>query len=212
MLVRKTLVRFAASVLFFSLLWDGGKLLASGGSPAPQPAAKQAGTAKTGSSTKKKGGNSSSKSSPTHTTSGRQRSRAGTSKKSRSAASRSRRRVPPTPRSIKLTSAFHASEQLRSMAQQLAATRSPGAYSGVLSYAQAHPGEGAAAAYLALGHAYMLDHRYPDAATNFAQARRAGEALDDYADYLGAQAAVQANRGADAYALLDHFADRYPDS
>ena len=120
--------------------------------------------------------------------------------------------MPPTPRSIKLTSAFHASEQLRPMAQQLAATRSPGAYSGVLGYAQNHPGEGAAAAYLALAHAYMLDHRYADAATNFVQARRAGEALDDYADYLGAQAAMQANRGADAYGLLDHFADRYPDS
>ena len=39
-----------------------------------------------------------------------------------------------------------------------------------------------------------------------------GAALDDYADYLGAQAALQAGRGADAYALLDHFAERHPDS
>ena len=39
-----------------------------------------------------------------------------------------------------------------------------------------------------------------------------GEALDDYADYLGAQAAFRANRGADAYSLLEHFAERYPDS
>src|ERR1039458_3973957 len=36
----------------------------------------------------------------------------------------------------------------------------------------------AAAACLALGHAYMLDHRYADAATNYSQAKRAGEALD----------------------------------
>jgi soluble lytic murein transglycosylase len=98
------------------------------------------------------------------------------------------------------------------MAQQLAATRSAAAYAGVLSYAQGHPGEGAAAAYLALGHAYALDHRYADAASDFSQAKRAGDALDDYADYLGAQAAIQASRGNDAYALLDHFADRYPDS
>ncbi len=124
----------------------------------------------------------------------------------------SRRRPAPTARSIQLTSAFHASEQLRPMAQQLAATRSAAAYSGVLSYAQGHPGEPAAAAYLALAHAYMLDHRYTDAVSGFAQAKRAGEALDDYADYLGAQAALQAGRGQEAYTLLDRFADRHPDS
>ena len=98
------------------------------------------------------------------------------------------------------------------MAQQLAATRSSTAYAGVLSYAGAHPGEGASAAYLALGHAHMVDHRYPEAISDFRQAKHAGEALDDYADYLGAQAAISAGRAADAYALLDHFSDRYPDS
>ena len=98
------------------------------------------------------------------------------------------------------------------MAQQLASTRSAAAYAGVQSYARSHPGEGAAAAYLALGHAYALDHRYADAVADFVQAKRAGNALDDYADYLGAQAAIQAGRAGDAYAMLDHFADRYPDS
>jgi len=98
------------------------------------------------------------------------------------------------------------------MAQQLAATRSSAAYSGVLGYAQAHPGEAAAAAYLALAHAYTLDHRYADAASNFAQARRTGEALDDYADYLGAQAVIQAGHPADAYSVLEHFQEQYPDS
>ena len=98
------------------------------------------------------------------------------------------------------------------MAQQLAATRSAAAYSGVENYAGAHPGEGAAAAYLALGHAYSLDHRYGDAVNVFRQANASGDALDDYADYLGAQAAVQAGRGAEAYALLDHFAERHPES
>ncbi len=118
----------------------------------------------------------------------------------------------PTARSIKLTSAFLASSQLRPMAQQLASTRAVAAYAGVLSYAKSHPGDGAATAYLALGHAYMLDHRFADAATNFKQANASGDALDDYADYLGAQAAVQAGRAADAYALLDRFGERYPDS
>jgi soluble lytic murein transglycosylase len=127
-------------------------------------------------------------------------------------AARHRLAVKPTARSIKLTSAFLASAQLRPMAQQLAATRSAAAYAGVLGYAQGHPGAGAAAAYLAIGHAYMMDHRYGDAVTSFTQANKAGDALDDYADYLGAQAAIEAGRGADAYLLLEHFAEKYPDS
>jgi soluble lytic murein transglycosylase len=121
-------------------------------------------------------------------------------------------KIAPTARSLKLTTAFHASEQLRPMAQQLAATRSPAAYNGVLQYTQNHPGEAAAAGYLALAHAYMLDHRYADAAANFAQARKAGEALDDYADYLGAQAAIQAGRPGESYATLEQFQEKYPDS
>jgi soluble lytic murein transglycosylase len=118
----------------------------------------------------------------------------------------------PTPQSIRLTTAFTASAQLRPMAQQLAATRSQAAYAGVLSYASTHPGEGAAAAYLAVGHAYMLDRRFPDAASMFLRASTAGSALADYATYLGAQAWLQAGRGSDAYPLLNHFADRFPDS
>ncbi len=118
----------------------------------------------------------------------------------------------PTAQTIRLTSAFKASEQLRPMAQQLAATRSAAAYGGVEGYARAHPGEGAAAAYLALGHAYMLDHRYGEAAETFRRAGTSGTALDDYADYLGAQAAVQAGKGADAYGMLDRFAERHPES
>jgi soluble lytic murein transglycosylase len=121
-------------------------------------------------------------------------------------------RQPPTARSIKLKSAFLASAQLRPMAQQLASNRSAAAYAGVLSYAQSHPGEGAATAYLALGHAYLLDHRFADALTDFGLAKRSGEVLDDYADYLAAQAAIQAGHPGDAYGLLDHFAERYPDS
>lgn len=98
------------------------------------------------------------------------------------------------------------------MAQQLNTVRSPAAYNGVLNYARTHPGEGAAAAWLALGHAYSLDRRYTDAIAAYRQAGIAGKALDDYADYLGAQAALQAAHGNEAYAFLDRFADRHPDS
>jgi soluble lytic murein transglycosylase len=118
----------------------------------------------------------------------------------------------PTKQTIKLKSAFVASAQLRPMAQQLASTRPPAAFGGVLSYAKGHPGEGAAAAYLALGHAYALDHHYPEAVANYRLASGAGDALADYADYLAAQAALQAGQGAQAYSLLTGFAEKYPDS
>ena len=112
----------------------------------------------------------------------------------------------------RLNTAFLASSQLRPMAQQLASTRSSMAYDGVLNYAKGHPGDGAATAYLALGHAYMLDKRFPEAASTYRMAAGAGDALSDYADYLGAQAALAANHSAEAYGLLDRFAERHPGS
>ncbi len=118
----------------------------------------------------------------------------------------------PTPISRQLTSAFVQSETLRPMAQQLAASRSSAAYSGVQAYAASHPGEGAAAAYMAIGHAYSLDHRYSDAGTAYRQAAGAGNALQDYATYLGAQAALQNHDGATAVGLLNGFAGKYPGS
>jgi soluble lytic murein transglycosylase len=120
--------------------------------------------------------------------------------------------VRETPESRRLTAAFVASSQLRPMAQQLLATRSAAAYNGVLAYAAAHSGEAGAAADLAVGHAYMLDRRFGEAEVVFRQASQRGEALSDYADYLGAQAAIAGGRPADAIALLDHFAERHPGS
>jgi soluble lytic murein transglycosylase len=209
MLDGKTLYRTAA--LLACLLWPVARVEAK--VPAGTPATESTG-GKPAKAAKKKAAANKKAPAPAKASSSKKRTVAGTSRKSSRAAA-SRRKTPaskPTARSIKLTSAFLASAQLRPMAQQLAAMRSAAAYTGVLNYAQGHPGEGAAAAYLALGHAYMLDHRYADAATNFGQAKRAGEALDDYADYLGAQAAIQAGRPGDAYPVLDHFADHYPDS
>ena len=120
-------------------------------------------------------------------------------------------RAAATERTVRLNSDFVATSQLRPMAQQLASSRSAGGYAGVLAYAQGHPGVQAATAYLTLGHAYMLDHRFADAGDVFRQAGSAGE-LSDYADYLGAQALVQANRQGDAFPLLDGFAARHPES
>ncbi len=105
-----------------------------------------------------------------------------------------------------------ASTELRPMAQQLASMRSPEAYAGVTAYARKHTGEAAAAAYLALGHAYLLDKRYSDAEVALRQARKSGEDLADFADFLNAQACHAAGDDAAAEELLRGFMDRYPDS
>lgn len=98
------------------------------------------------------------------------------------------------------------------MAQQLATMRTPAAYAGVTRYAHDHSGEAAAAAYLALGHANLLDKRYTDAAANFRLARQAGDVMADYADFLGARANHEAGNDSAAEALLRGFSSRYPDS
>jgi soluble lytic murein transglycosylase len=115
-------------------------------------------------------------------------------------------------RSRKLQQAFVASSQLRPMAQELTAMRSPAAYAGVTSYARAHTAEAASAAYLALGHAYLLDHRYPDAVSSFQKANTSGKTLDDYADFLQAQALMESGKLSDAETLLTGFAAKYPES
>ncbi len=117
-----------------------------------------------------------------------------------------------TRESRRLNGAFVASATLRPMAQQLLSSRSVAVYNGVLAFAAAHPGEAAATADLAVGHAYALDHRYGEAEGAFRAAAQAGAVLDDYADYLGAQAAVTGGHPGDAIALLEHFETRHPGS
>ncbi len=98
------------------------------------------------------------------------------------------------------------------MAQQLALLRTPEAYEGVTAYAHRNTGEAAAAAYLALGHAYLLDKRYAEAVASLTQARRDGEELADYADFLAAEASHESGDDAAAENLLKGFTERYPDS
>jgi soluble lytic murein transglycosylase len=108
--------------------------------------------------------------------------------------------------------AFVVSSQLRPMSQQLMEQRTPQAYAGVLRYAHSHSGEAGAAAYMALGQAYSLDGKFKDAAASFERANRDGQALDDYADYLGAKAEFAQQKYANAEQLLQGFAQRHPDS
>ena len=98
------------------------------------------------------------------------------------------------------------------MAQQLMTMRTPAAYAGVAAYAHRQTGDAAAAAYLALGHAYLLDKRYSDAASNLRLVRQKSEVLADYADFLAAEAEHDQGNEAAAEALLHGFNDRHPDS
>ena len=115
-------------------------------------------------------------------------------------------------RSRRLHKAFVASSQLRPMAQQLATLRSPAAYDGVTTYAHNHTGEAASAAWLALGHAYLLDHKYPQSVAALKNASVEGKALDDYAAFLTAQAYLQSSQLPLADPILATFIQRYPDS
>jgi soluble lytic murein transglycosylase len=115
-------------------------------------------------------------------------------------------------RTQKIQQAFVASSQLRPMAQQLGNYRSPAAYAGVEAYARAHTGEAASAAYLALGHAYLLDKRFPEALAALHSAAAQGQSLDDYIDYFAAQADLQSNQLAAADTILSSFPQKYPDS
>jgi soluble lytic murein transglycosylase len=115
-------------------------------------------------------------------------------------------------RTARIHQAFVASTELRPMAQQLATLRTAAAYSGVTKYAKLHTGDAAAAAYLALGHAYLLDKRYGDAQANLLEARKAGGELADYADFLAAEANHEVGNNQSAELLLHGFTERYPDS
>src|SRR6185437_9100796 len=88
-----------------------------------------------------------------------------------------------TARTARIRQAFIASSELRPMAQQLATLRTPQAYAGVTAYAHKHTGDAAAAAYLALGHGYLLDHRYSEAVENFRLPRQNNEDLADVAAF-----------------------------
>lgn len=147
------------------------------------------------------------------TSSAKSKARRSTAKR-RKPTSRGRRasRAQRIARTAQMRRAFVASTELRPMAQQLTSMRTPEAYAGVTAYARKHTGEAAAAAYLALGHAYLLDKRYSDAEVALRQARKEGQDLADFADYLNAQACHAAGDNAKAEELLRGFLDRYPDS
>ncbi len=137
---------------------------------------------------------------------------AGTKTTAQSSSHRGKTSSRHTAHAASLRQAFVASSELRPMAQQLATYRSPEAYAGVERYAASHTGEAATAAYLALGHAYIQDRRFDDAVHALKQASAQSSVLDDYVQYLEAQALEQSNQYAQAIAILSGYPDRYPES
>jgi len=115
-------------------------------------------------------------------------------------------------RSRRLHTAFVASAQLRPMAQQLVQLRTPQAYAAVRSWAHRHQGEAAATAYLALGHAYLMDGNDREALSNLQLAARNDHDLGDYIAYLTAQAQMEAKMYPLAVDTLHHFDALYPGS
>ncbi len=105
-----------------------------------------------------------------------------------------------------------ASAELRPLAQQLATMRTAATYNRVANFARQHSGTVAAVAYLALGHAYLLDKHYRQAAYNFRLALARGGELSDYAEFLGAVANYDAGNDPAALAMLRGFHQRYPGS
>ena len=112
----------------------------------------------------------------------------------------------------RIKQAFVASKELEPMAQQLATLRTAEAYAAVTSYAHSHTGEAATAAYLALGHAYLLDGRFAEAEMALGEARRGNGELADYADFLDAEANHDTGDDTAAENILHGFTERYPDS
>lgn len=122
-------------------------------------------------------------------------------------------------RSRRYRRAFVASSELRPMAQQLAQNPTPAAFAGVTAYAHRHTGDAAAAAYLALGNAYLLQQKFADAVTALREAHvadatrsRSDGPLADYADYLTAQAYLQSKQYPQAEKVLSTFVRKYPES
>ena len=197
-LVFRLALRFVASLLSFLMVLQPltgqtpgeSTTKAAGASKAKTAATKAKSTAKTGKS---------------GTASATHKKPVGRTGKSASRAARAAR-------TARIRQAFVASTELRPMAQQLGTLRTPAAYAGVTKYAHAHTGEAAAAAYLALGHAYLLDKRYGEAESNLKLARQSGQELADYADFLAAQSNHDTGNDATAETLLRGFSSRYPDS
>ncbi len=90
--------------------------------------------------------------------------------------------------------------------------RTPSAYHAVEAWAHQHQGQAAAVAYLALGHAYLLDGKDKRAIAAFRVAAESGTVLGDFDTYFLAKAQIGAKAYTQAAATLWRFDRKYPAS
>jgi soluble lytic murein transglycosylase len=113
----------------------------------------------------------------------------------------------------KINRAFVASADLKPMAQQLLANRTPQAYAAVEGYArkQASP-DAAGMAWMVLGYAHYLDKDYAAARTAWQQTTALEPVVGDYLTWLRAGSYQGENNPAQVVATLEGFEQKYPDS
>ena len=130
-----------------------------------------------------------------------------------SASRRPSRRRASSEKSRRMARAFVASADLRVMAQQLVANRTPAAYRGVEDYGQRHAESDAGAlAWLAVGYCRLLDEQYAQAIDALERARPNAGELEDYVQYWEALAYSGQGDSARVAGLLQDFEARWPES
>ena len=134
------------------------------------------------------------------------------SKKSSKSSSRRKKKPVVSPRVRKVHRAFVASSDLKPMAMQLLADRTPAAYAGVEKYARSHPGDPGALAWLAVGYAHHLDQHPEQEVEALKKARPHADELGDYVDYHLGEAYVATGKPEAAVEVLRDFDIRHPDS
>ncbi len=135
------------------------------------------------------------------------------SKSRKKARSRSRHVAMSPVRKVKIHRAFVASAQLKLMAKQLLADRTPQAYAGVERYAARHRADdGGQLAHLLLGYAHLQDKDYDKATKELKLAAAKDWELSDYADFFLAQAATATANQQEIADDLQRFPEKHPDS
>ncbi len=151
---------------------------------------------------------------PACTTASYAQSSAATSKKksTKSSSRKKNTKKAPSLRVRKIHRAFVASADLKPMAMQLIADRTPAAYAGVEKYARSHPGDPGALAWLAVGYAHHLDQHPEQEIEALKKARPHAEELGDYVDYHLGEAYLATGKPEAALEVLRDFDARHPDS
>ncbi|HVP43294.1 MAG TPA: transglycosylase SLT domain-containing protein [Terriglobales bacterium] len=134
------------------------------------------------------------------------------SKKPPKTSSKKKKKRAPSLRVRKVHRAFVASADLKPMAMQLIADRTPAAYAGVEKYARSHPGDPGALAWLAIGYAHHLDQHPEREIEALKKARPNAEELGDYVDYHLGEAYLATGKPEAALEVLREFDARHPDS